>query len=138
MVKKKSLLQCRDHHSAVHDELIFTFQLDSLLQLDTAVYVDFAKIKHKVLCTRGGSVLRQCKAQNLSTASAKSAVQSVLATYACTLVRQALHDCTNVAIVCNVGNPSRVENVSIVDFHKFSFAVCSRSHCNVGFLLCPL
>ena len=41
-------------------------------------------------------MLCQCKAQNLSTASAKSAVQSVLATYACTLVRQALHDCTNV------------------------------------------
>ena len=92
-------------------------------------------------------MLRQCKAQNLSTASAKRAVQSVLATYACTLVRQALHDCTNVAIVCNVGNPSRVENVSIVDFHKFSFAFCSRppamldfffAHCRLPLTYCRL
>ena len=33
------------------------------------------------------------------------------------MVRQALHDCT---YVCHVGNLSRVENVSAVDFHKLS------------------
>ena len=33
-------------------------------------------------------------------------------------VRQALHDLTYVAIVCHIGNPSRVECVSIVASHK--------------------
>ena len=34
------------------------------------------------------------------------------------MVIQVLHDLTYVAIVCHIGNPRRIESVSIVDFQK--------------------
>ena len=51
------------------------------------------------------------------------------------MVRQALHDFTYVAIVCHVDNPSRVESVSKVDFHKLSTAPCRPYHHSVGLFL---
>ena len=53
------------------------------------------------------------------------------------MVRQALHDFTYVAIVCHVGNPSRVECASIVDFHKLSTASCRPYHHSVGLFVGP-
>ena len=50
------------------------------------------------------------------------------------MVRQAMCDCTYVAIVCHVSNPSRVESVSIVNFHKLSTASCRTYHCSVELL----
>lgn len=51
------------------------------------------------------------------------------------IAAQALHNCTYVAIVGHVGNPSRVENVLIVDLHKLSSSFCRSYRCNAGLFL---